>query len=254
MKAKRRQELQTNNLADMVGGQIEGIKPYTTWIAAAALAIVVGVVLLSVRSARQKRELNDGWNQYGEARDQGFSAAAQRQPVELTDSLAQLQGLADQFSGQQLGVLARLSMADIYLVSGQSQLRENEVAANDHFKKAADEYGAVAAAMHDPTLVSRALFSMGKSYEWQRQFKKAKETYAQVEDPFRGEAQSRIKQLQGDWVNGFYEKFVAWKPKPPPQPPGDAPDFKLDDEPPEVTGEIDYQSYLDDTAFGLDAE
>jgi hypothetical protein len=255
MKAKRRQELHTNWLADKLGGQIEDVKPYATWIVAAVLAVLVAIVIFSVRSARQTRELNEGWATFDEVRQQGFRAVGRNQPVQLTQSLDSLQTLADQFSGQPLGALARLSLADIHLESGRAQLRENKVTARDHFQQAADQYQAAANSLDDPTLKNRALFCLGKSYEWQRKFLKAQEFYQQVEGPYRDKAQARMQQLQHKSIDEFYQKFADWKPKVPPEAPEQRyPDFDLDDESPPVTGEVDYLRYLDDTALGLDVQ
>ncbi|NIO45445.1 MAG: hypothetical protein GTN77_01310 [Planctomycetales bacterium] len=253
MKAKRRQELHTNWLADKLGGQIKDIKPYVTWIVAAALALLVAIVIVSFRSAQQASQLDEGWATFYELRQSGFGAVARNQPVQLTQSLESLQELADRFSGQPLGVLTRLTLGDIYLESGRAQLRENQITARDHFRQAAEQYQAVAAASHDPTLKNRALFCLGKSQEWQRKFVKAQEAYQQVAGPYRDEAEARMRQLQQKSMDGFYEKFAAWKPKPPPsadQP--RYPDLELDDQPPPVTGEVDYQRYLQDTALGQD--
>jgi hypothetical protein len=127
------------------------------------------------------------------------------------------------------------------------------VTARDHFKQAAKQYQMVASAIDDPTLKNRALFCLGKSHEWQRKFVKAREYYQQVEGPYRDKAQTRMRQLQREGIDEFYQRFADWKPKSPPQVPDERyPDFDLDDEPPAVTGEIDYQRYLEDTALGLD--
>ncbi|NIL99301.1 MAG: hypothetical protein GTO53_14515 [Planctomycetales bacterium] len=255
MKAKRRQELHTNWLADKLGGQLEDVKPYVTWIVAAVLVLLVAILIFSVRSARQTSELNEGWATFDEVRQQGFSAVADNQPVQLNEALDDLQALADQFSGRPLGSLARLSLADIHLERGRAQLRENRVTAREHFQQAADQYQIVAQAVHDPTLKNRALFSLGKSYEWQRKFAKAREYYQQVAGPYRDQAQARAQQLQLSSIDTFYQKFAEWKPPAPPKAPGSRyPDLELDQQPPPVTGRIDYQRYLDDTALGLDVD
>ena len=42
MKAKRRHELQTNELADWLGKEVEKVKPYTAWMLGGLIVLVLG--------------------------------------------------------------------------------------------------------------------------------------------------------------------------------------------------------------------
>lgn len=251
MKAKRRQELQTNWLADHVGIQLEAVKPYVTWIVGGLIAVVLLMVVVSMRRSRQEETAAVGWQQFNEASTSGFTAVTRDEAPEVLASLKQLQSLADEHRGTALALYAELAMADIHLRSGQQQFSTNNVSAKQQLKEAAKHYEAVATASDEVSLANRATFGLAKSYEWLYEFDKAKEHYAKVEGPYGAQAQDRLRDLERPSTRDFYSKFAKWKPKPPPAPPDERyPGFELDPDKP-LDGEIDYQSYLDMTLSEL---
>ena len=253
MKAKRRQELQTNALADWLGKQIDVVRPYTTWIVGGLIALALAVVVLSMRSARQSAEATEGWNELQQATTAAFNALQANQPLPLNNALQQLQTIAEGYGSRPVGTYARLAMGDVHMSNGESQFRTNKSAAREQFKHAATQYDAVVGSAKDPQVQNRAIFCLAKSYEWQGKFEKAKEYYGQVERPFRKEAQQRLDSLSQPGTFAFYEQLADWKPKPPPLPGADRyPGLNLDQDTPPAEGEFDFERYLDATAAGVD--
>ncbi len=256
MKAKRRQELQTNQLADWLGKEIQTTKPYVPWVLGGLIVILIAYVIFSIRSTRLERALATAWDSYQSAQAKGFDAIGKDRSFQLNEALTTLEKIAKEYPDEPVGCLSQLAVADINLEVGQSQFRSNNTAAKDHFKKAADNFRDVAAGTTDSELKNRARFGLAKSYEWQMLLTKAREEYAKVEGPFRPMAQARMHDLEQASTEQFYNAYVAWKPKPKPAaedstvPP--APDFSLDEE--EVPGELNYERYLDATAAGTDVE
>ena len=257
MKSKRRHELQTNTLADWTGKQIESVKPYTTWIVAGAILVVLAMVVLSIRSSRQTTELTDGADRLAEASSDGFAAVTSNDPLQVEDALRQLGRVAADYTSTPLAVQAHLAMADIHLRSGQSQMQTNKSAARGHFEKAAEQFEIVIGTTDQSLLKNRATFCLAKCYEWLFKFNKAQQHYAQVGHPYLAEAQMRLDDLKRKSTVEFYDKYAQWTP-PPPTDPGAAQDrypeggFELDDDRPPPDAAIDYKKYLDATAAGSD--
>jgi hypothetical protein len=256
MKAKRRQELQTNQLADWLGNKIELIKPYATWIAGGLALLIVFGIVYSWRVSRQGERLANAWDLYDSAQRDGFAGLRQREELKTTDALRRLEEVAIRYESLPVGLYAMAAMGDIYLEMGSNDIESNRNAARDHFKKAAQQYETIVNGNPSPMLKNHALFCLAKSYEWQMKINQAKQYYAQVQGPFHDEAQARVRDLDRKATQDFYEKFAEWKPKPPADAsaqPGGAdqryPGFELDEDSP---AEVDYQGYLDATAAGLD--
>jgi hypothetical protein len=255
MKGKRRHELQTNQLADWLGREIQTTKPYVPWVLGGLIVIVIGFVIYSIRSARLESSLATAWDNYQSAQAKGFDAVGKDRSFQLNEAITTLERIVKEHPDEPVGLLSQLAIADINLQVGQSQFRSNNTAAKDHFKKAAENYGDVATGAAEPELKNRARFGLAKSYEWQMLLTKAREEYAKVEGPFRPLAQARMHDLGRASTENFYTAYAAWKPKPKPAPDDstvpEAPSFTLDDDEP---GELNYQRYLDATAAGTDVE
>ncbi len=246
MKAKRRHELQTNQLADWLGTKVEHVKPYFSWIIGAVLLLIVAAIVVSIRSARQTRATAEGWERYDDAQRDGFEAVNRSEALTLEDSLQRLENVAIEHTGSPLEIYARLAIGDIHLESGANLVESNRSAAGDHFAKAAQQYEMVV--KEDPTgmLKDRAAYNLAKSYEWQSKFAEAQRYYAMVEGAFRGRAQDQLAALEESSTKSFYEQFASWEPKPRDDSTGGSfderfPEFSLDEDAP---AEIDYQQYL----------
>lgn len=255
MKAKRRHELQTNVLADWLGQQIQAIKPYASWIVGGLIAVTVVVLFISVGGSRRSVESAERWERFEEASVDGFTASSRNDAIKLENALQRLQKVADQNAGSPLGVQASLTLGDLYLQSGNVLMRsDNRTSAKVEFKKAAEHYTTVTSSARHALVLNRARFCLGKSYEWLNKFEKAQEAYAQVEQPYRSEAQMRLDDIARKSTHRFYEKFAEWKPKPTVEP-GDAErryPFDLQNLEETADGTFDYQHYLDATVLGVD--
>jgi hypothetical protein len=246
MKGKRRHELQTNELADWVGHKIEEIKPYTSWIIGGVIVFAVAVTILVIRSSRVEGETAKGWEKYSEAKTDGFDAIKQNQQIRLEKALSRLKKVAADYADTTLGDYARLTIGDLHMETGAKQNNSNRPAAIEHFKKAEEQFAAVARSSSE--FKDRAEISLANSLEWQWQLSKARTHYAKVQGPYGRLAQVRARDLDRGTTKEFYVALENWKPKPPSDL-LDKPPFDLDDDGPVA---FDYDRYLDATAAGLD--
>src|SRR5688572_8769214 len=111
MKTERRHELQTNQLADWIGHQVDHVKPHGKTVLAAgilgAAVIVAAIVLLKDRESAH----TTAWTDFQ-------VAAVTRDPAHLGD-------VAKQNSGSEVALWAKQAQADIELDRGVMALYSN---------------------------------------------------------------------------------------------------------------------------------
>ena len=113
MKTERRHELQTNDLANWVGGQVEDLKPYVPTIIGAAILLACGLFLLSIMSNRRTQQRANSWKDY-------YAAAIQRDVTKLLD-------ISEKYPGTSASAWAMQSAGDISLADGTNlQHRDRE--------------------------------------------------------------------------------------------------------------------------------
>jgi len=213
MKSKRRHDLQTNVLADWISKKIVWLQSNATWLLGGTLVLVAIMALLAIRENRLASAAADGWGRC------------------------------------LLAAYARLTLGDLSLIDGQRKYLSNKSAANESFKNATQQYRAVVGIVSRPELKNRALYSLGKSLEWQMKLEQAKEAYSKVVGTFAVEAQSRVRDLDRKETHVFYEQITQYKPREKPK--ADAGrypgiDFNLqEDEPPREAKEKAFGDALD---------
>ena len=207
MKTKRRHDLQTNELADWIGTQIEAVKPYSQYIVggAIAIALVIGLFIMTTSQQRQKKE--EAWNDY-------FAAIHERSPDKLA-KVAQNHPttVAAQWASQVAG--------NIYLNEGISELTSDRETAVETLEKAKKSFEAVLKSSDvKPLLRQKAQFGLAQVYESLGEIEDAKKYYKQVaeaagEGAFGRLATDGITRLEDPSAPDFYELLATYKPPPP---------------------------------------
>ena len=234
MKSERRHDLQTNVLADWLGGKVAKIQANASWVGGGFLLILIVVVFLFVRQNRLASVASEGWTRFQQARSGGLVAISQQQPLALNNAVRDLEDIAREYASDPIAAYAHLTLGDLLLQNGRTQYSLNKTAARDAFQAAARYYQMVVESTKSPDIKNRALFCQGKSLEWQLKLSQAKEIYQKVSGPYGPEAEARIRNLDHKGTEAFYKQFAEWKPKPKPEATGekryDGVDFKLEDQ------------------------
>ncbi len=205
MKSQRRHELERNALADWLAETIEAIKPYTTAILAAILLVVVLSMAITWWNGRTSTQSGAAWD--------ALSSALESQ------SVAELDRVAESHPHSRVGQWAAVSAGDLLLHEGCDALFSNKASANQQLRRAADDYLQVLDQNSDPTLRERATFGLARVREAQNDLPKAIEGYEQVvkEWPdacFAAVAQQRLDDLKRKSTKIFYDEFAKYDPKP----------------------------------------
>ena len=249
MKSKRRHDLQTNVLADWISKKIIWLQSNSTWLLGGGLVLVAIIALLAIRENRLASAAADGWDRFEKATGAGFNAIGTNEPLALNNAIHELEDVARTHEGSLIAAYARLTHGDLSLMDGQRKYLSNKIAANDSFQNATQQYRAVAGIVSRPELKNRALYSLGKSLEWQIKLEQAKEAYSKVTGAFAVEAQSRVRDLERKGTHTFYEQIAQYKP--PEKPKEDASrypgiDFNLqEDSPPREAEEKAFGDAID---------
>lgn len=229
MKTERRHELQTNQLADLIGSTVETAKPFTKIVAGAlvAIAVIVGATwYLNRQSAAAQAE---GWDLLNQA-----------------SSPEELQNVATQYAGTPAGTWARMRLADVQLGGGVEALFNDRAEANSELRRAKDNYNQVLNERGASELAQqRAAQGVARAAEALNELPAASEMYQTIierwpDSAFADMARRRVADLDRRSTQEFYDWFALQDPKPPAD---DEPsafgndsafDFGLPDEPGEM--------------------
>ena len=175
MKSERRHDLQTNVLADWLGGKVSKIQANASWVGGGFLLILIVVVFLFVRQNRLASVASEGWTRFQQARSSGLVAISQQQPLALNNAVRDLEDIAREYASDPIAAYAHLTLGDLLLQNGRTQYSLNKTAARDAFQAAARYYQMVVESTKSPDMKNRALFCQGKSLEWQLKLSQAKD-------------------------------------------------------------------------------
>jgi hypothetical protein len=225
MKTARRHELQTNALADWLGKEYEGVRPYAKTLLAIVLAAVVLVAFYLISTRRSADAEAREWTRY-------FTALDSENPEDLADVAK-----APDLAGTPVAYWANVLVADRAFSQGSALLFEDRTKANEELSKAVTHYKA-AIGGSDPLLRQRALFGLARAYESQPgKLQDARAEYdkliAQFPDSiYASLAKKRVADIDRDSTKEFYDWFADAKlPEPPDASggvPGEKPPFSLE--------------------------
>jgi hypothetical protein len=224
MKTERRHELQHNELSDHMGVLLERVRPYSAGIAISVIAIVVALLLYSFWQGQQRTQSAEAWEAY-------FSATQSIAP-----DLAKLEQVSAQFPREDVGLWARIMLADHQLAEGAEDLFRDRAKARTNLAKAVENYLHVHSNTREDALRDRADIGLARAYEAQGDLDKARQRYQVLlqnapNSPFAMLARERLDDLDKTPTKEFYDWFAKEEPKPAPSgapATGDPLDFGFD--------------------------
>ena len=167
MKSEKRHQLEKNELADWMGGQIEAAKPHILTILA-GIVLVVGVLIFAIYYFNTDDTASASqWSEY-------FQAFSEREPMPALEELTK----EDPDSGPALW--AAQTLGDINLARGSMELFSDRVEAKKMLAVAEENYKKVEAKADHPPLVTRARIGLAKVYEAQGNIADARKYYEMV--------------------------------------------------------------------------
>jgi predicted negative regulator of RcsB-dependent stress response len=207
MKTERRHELQHNQLSDQMGALVERVRPYTATIVVSLVLIVAAMLLYSFWTGQQHTQRADAWEAY-------FSATQS-----LTPNLEKLEQVSTQFPRDDVGLWARIMLADYQLAEGSEDLFSDRTRARTNLAKAVENYSHVLDNTREDALRERALIGLARAYEGQGELEKARQRYQVVlqnspNGPFSLLARERLDDLELARTKEFYDWFGKEEPKP----------------------------------------
>jgi hypothetical protein len=202
---QKKQELQSNLLADRMEEFFISLKPYVKWFAAAIVVLVVAGIAFGLRKQTADKIAADSWTE--------FYFAGGRPD--------QLDAIAETYPGTQGALWAQQTSSDSLMARALTSVYLDRNLSDELFTQAAKGYQEVLAQTTDPLLTSRAtlglaqaLDSQGKSAEALVQYKRLLTTpgvyEGLVEDVTR-----RIEFIESEDGKAFFSWFQTNRPAAP---------------------------------------
>lgn len=216
MKAQRRHELEQNKLAQWLAQVVVRVRPHLTKIILAVTALLAAFLIVSVWRSLASQGRTAAW-------DALFT-------VERGGTLADLENLAEENPGSVSGQWAALMVAERRSDDGCELLFSNKENAAEELQKAVAVYSQLLDKNRDVIegLRERALIGRAKAYEAlagaypgnRDDLEKAVADYQEVasryaDGPYAASANRQVAFLNSPEGRRFYEKYAAYKPKPP---------------------------------------
>lgn len=211
MKTARRHELRTNELANWLGKEMVRLQPHGRTIAATALLIVLGIVLVVFYSNRGRQLEEQAWVEYFAAVDE----------LTARGNIDRLRDVSEQYARTPAALWAHLTLADAQLAQGVENMFRDRETALAQLQSAIKDYEYVREHAKDPLLVERATFGLAHAYESQADLERARKTYQEIESRwpqglFASAARRRLEDLERLPTRRFYDWFKRQNPTPPP--------------------------------------
>ncbi len=197
MKTERRHELQTNELADWLGKQIAGIRPYSKTILGVVVLIVAAIVALMLSLTQRSRNVAGGWQAY-------YDATVARNAEKLSE-------IAKDYEGTTAGLWATQSAGDAYLMQGTSLLHIDRDDAADRLNKARAAYQQVIDQTYDDLLKPRALIGLAQCYEARNEVEEAEKQYNRVIEGWPETSLAKLAKERRDLLaQASTREFLNW--------------------------------------------
>lgn len=224
MKSEERHQLQTNYLADRLGGTLETARPYGRIVLLGVLGVGAIALAWGVYSSLNRKSVSAAWTEYyfslntGDA--ESFKAVMEGHP------------------GTSAGVWALQTAGDEYLADGIDALYRDRARGEELLGKAIESFEEVKS-KGQGELRTRALLGLAQTHESLGELDKAKEFYNQVvaaafQPAVTEFARERLKHIESLGGKEFYTWFGTLKPAATPPmkfnldaPPSSAPDMQF---------------------------
>jgi hypothetical protein len=211
MKAQRRHELQTNELADWLAQVIAQVQPHINKIligAVAAVLVILGVVYLSGRTGVSS----------GRAWDEYYKANSMREEEQRINELARV---ADEYSGTIAGVWARQAAGDARLLRGTNLSYRKRADGHAELEKAKSDFLAVLneassyGKLKGDELKLRAKWGLAQTYESLAELDKAIENYEDVAKTWPTSVFGKAAKEHAEYLHGMSGWFEWYAKKDP---------------------------------------
>jgi hypothetical protein len=202
---QKKQELQSNLLADRLEEFFISLKPYVKWFAAALVVFIAVGIAFGLRQQTAEKIAAESWTE--------FYFAGGRPD--------QLDAIAETFPGTQGALWATQTSSDSLMARALSSVYLDRNLSDELFAQAAKGYQEVLAQTTDPLLTSRAtlglaqaLDSQGKSAEALVQYKSLLTTKG-VYEGLAEDVKRRIEFIESEDGKSFFTWFQANRPAAP---------------------------------------
>ena len=216
MKTERRHDLQTNVLADWLGGKVESVRPYFRILVGGAIGVVVVAAVYFYLSNQQSSAREQAWQDlYAALSDDDFELLGQ---------------VAEHHSGSDIGLWAFQAIGDRFLNDGARLLYSDREEADKQLAKAFANFDIVSRTAREPMLKRRALYALAKTHEARNEMDRAEKNYQLLAESWPGsylgtEAESRLKSIRDRNTQNFYAWFFEAEPPAMPIGPGSLNNF-----------------------------
>jgi hypothetical protein len=201
MKAKRRQELETNDLARWFATMFERYGHWAPYVGSALAAVLVVTLAVSLIAGRTSRSRLQAWENFMLAR-----------------SPDDLERVITEYEGTDVALWAELELADYLCASAHRKLLTDREAAAKELRQAIKHYQRV---LNSPTATDmmrqRAALPEAKCWEMLGERRRALDRYEQIARRFAGtpiaaEAKQLRDELASSDAADFYKWFAEYKP------------------------------------------
>lgn len=211
MKSERRHQLQTNDLANMLGRWIKEASPHATWVLIAVASFLTVWVGWSFYQRYQNTANGEGWRSF-------FLATASQDREQIQNNL---ESVANDYEDSAPGIWAILVAADVDLSDGIQQLFEDRALAEISLQAAVDKYKQVLKSLGDskktPLIRQRGLFGLAQAKEALSEVEDAAKYYQQMVDLAPDSVlgkQATIRLAMVDDLERWYYWFKRQEPRP----------------------------------------
>jgi hypothetical protein len=228
MKTERKHELQKNELADVLGHELDYLRPYLKIILAVVVAVVAISVTIAVLSGQRASKNTAAWSSFYQVI--GESGSDSERLSKQLDSVAKAN------AGTSAGLWSELAAADFKLQSGIRQMFDDRSEAERNLEEAQKHFESVIkGGESQPMLVRRAKLGLAETLEAKNEPDEAEKIYQELvdknkDDVFGKTAAERLAQVKRLSEAQWYAWFAKYKPAPPGDPfkgrvPGDMSDL-----------------------------
>jgi tetratricopeptide (TPR) repeat protein len=204
--SQKKRELEQNELADVLGTNLERIKPWMPRIILITSAIVLGILAVAVWNWSY-RSANEGqWEEYLDS--------TRFADIRAMDEVARI------FPDTTAGQLALIRAADYDFTRGSLSMISDRDEFQDKVRKAIERYEKLVSGEHkvDTLLQRRAMYALGHCYETLGNFDKAREYYGRLveeapNEPVAKLAREGLDRLADPAIVAIYEQFRSWQPE-----------------------------------------
>lgn len=210
MKTERRHELQKNDLADIVGGEIDYVKPYLKTIVGVVIAALAIGFTIAFLSNQQAAKNATAWGDFYK--------------VVAMPSAEDFEQFGKDHTNTQAGAWALLSAADLKLRAGAFRMFDDRKTAEEDLTEAKKLFEtAMKEGASQPMIRRRAQLGLGETNETLNDPEAAEKIYAAIvkedaNDPFGKAAAERLANLKRLNDQQWYAWFAEFKPAPPVDP------------------------------------